>query len=193
MCLISIRYLTFPTMDDVFPLPALLTTKQLSSSDTIERRCCLSKGYSRQWSKKLLLVLRMFCMTCSLCLLTYKWMFAKSCENFTSDSDGSIWNISSFFRKELTSLKGDAKYFVNWSSSEEDIMCSLKLWPKSVSISVKRLPLLCINSFPLNPCISLYGVMAAILLDSSSSCFFKKSRITTMTTQTTVEIPKKTI
>ena len=32
-------------MEDVLPLPALLTTKQLSSSETIECLCCLFNGY----------------------------------------------------------------------------------------------------------------------------------------------------
>ena len=54
--LISVRYLTLPTIEEVLPLPALLTTKQLSSSETIERLCCLSNGYFRQWSKKSLCV-----------------------------------------------------------------------------------------------------------------------------------------
>ena len=35
MPFISVRYLTFPTIEEVFPLPALLTTKQLSSSETL--------------------------------------------------------------------------------------------------------------------------------------------------------------
>ena len=151
----SIRYLTLPMMDDVFPLPALLTTKQLSSSDTIERLCCLSNGYLRQWSRKSLWALRVSWITCSLCLLTNEWMFPKSCVNFEIVSDGSIWNASRLFCKEMTSWKNSAQYFVNCSSSEEDIICPLKLFLKSVSISMKKLSLLCLNSFSLLSCTSL--------------------------------------
>ena len=103
MSLISVRYLTFPTIEEVFPLPALLTTKQLSSSETIERLCCLSNGYFKQWSKKSLCVSSKEFITVSLCCLTSLLILPKSRIRFEIVTDGVILKVSSFLTSEYAS------------------------------------------------------------------------------------------
>ena len=103
MPFISVRYLTFPIIEEVFQLPALLTTKQLSSSETIERLCCLSNGYFRQWSKKSLLVSSKKVITPSLCCFTSLLIAPKSLMNLDKVPDGVMLKVSSFLRREYAS------------------------------------------------------------------------------------------
>ena len=98
MPFISVRYLTFPTIEEVFPLPALLTTKQLSSSETIERLCCLSNGYFKQWSKNSLCVSSKEFITASLCCSTILLIFPKSRIRFEIATDGVILKASSLLK-----------------------------------------------------------------------------------------------
>ena len=85
---ISVRYFTLPTIEEVFPLPALLTTRQLFSSETIALLCCSSNGYFKQLSKKSLLSESVLFVTVSLCLATASWMLLKSSTNLVILSVG---------------------------------------------------------------------------------------------------------
>ena len=90
-------------MDEVFPLPALLTTKQFSSSETIERLCCLSNGYFRQWSKNSLCVSSRNVMIPSFMLFYKSIDSPKSLINLNMVSDGVILKASSFLTSEYAS------------------------------------------------------------------------------------------
>ena len=90
-------------MDEVFPLPALLTTKQFSSPETIERLCCLSNGYFRQWSKNSLCVSSRNVMIPSLCCFTSLLIAPKSLIKLNMVSDGVILKASSFLTSEYAS------------------------------------------------------------------------------------------